>query len=127
MKLALAALALILSATAAHADCYNTTIPPVPAGDYSYVNAYYEWTAPNGTLMEQFFFNIGDGDNVDFPGSGASWIYGPVSEIPPMTAIAPDQFPAGPGQSAPEPATYALLSAGILTLIALKWYVRRPI
>ena len=111
----------LLFSTATHADCYHTEIPPVPSGDYSYVNAYYEWETPSGVDMEQFFYDIGG------PVPAVTlWEYGPVSDFPPMTVLAPNQFPADATQSAPEPTTYGLLLAGILTLVALKWFIHSP-
>lgn len=92
----------------------NTLVPD----GYFYINAYYEWTAPNGVEMEQFFVDLGNGQNI-----GGIWEYGPVADFPNLGLIDPAQFaPNGQPLNGPEPATYGLLLVGMVGLLALGRY-----
>jgi hypothetical protein len=126
MKLAMAVFAALLFAGVVHADSVTVPSPcgkpvcPLPAQvytEYFYVNAYYEWQdATSGTQMEEFMVNFLEDPTV------SGWVYGPVADFPAMDVLDPAQFPAGPGQSAPEPASYALLLVGMVGLLALRRY-----
>ena len=131
MKFAMAVFAALLFAGLVHADSVTVPSPcgnpvcPLPSQVYTgyfYVNAYYQWQdATTGVQMEEFFVNY------PIPGQPpdeftAVWVYGPVADFPAMSVLDPAQFPAGPGQSAPEPFTYALLLVGMAGLLVLRRY-----
>ena len=126
MKFAMAVFAALLFAGVVHADSVTVPSPcgnpvcPLPEQvytEYFYVNAYYEWQdATSGTQMEEFMVNFLEDPTV------SGWVYGPVADFPAMDVLDPAQFPAGPGQSAPEPASYALLLVGMAGLLVLRRY-----
>ena len=126
MKFAMAVFAALLFAGVVHADSVTVPSPcgnpvcPLPEQvytEYFYVNAYYQWQdATTGIQMEEFFVNIPE-DSVE-----GAFVYGPVADFPALDVLDPAQFPAGPGQSAPEPASYALLLVGMAGLLVLRRY-----
>lgn len=131
MKFAMAVFAALLFAGVVHADSVTVPSPcgnpvcPLPAQvytEYFYVNAYYQWQdATSGVQMEEFFVDFLEPDGQGLEPYSA-FVYGPVADFPAMSVLDPAQFPAGPGQSAPEPATYALMLVGMVGLLALRRY-----
>ena len=132
MKFATTVFAALLFAGVVHADSVTVPSPcgnpvcPLPSEVYTgyfYVNAYYQWTdATTGVEMEEFFVDWGQGPGGTGDDITAQWVYGPVADFPAMDVLDPAQFPAGPGQSAPEPASYALLLVGMAGLLVLRRY-----
>jgi hypothetical protein len=132
MKFAMAVFAALLFAGVVHADSVTVPSPcgnpvcPLPSEvntGYFYVNAFYQWQDfTSGTEMEEFMVNWGTGPGGTGPIMDVAWVYGPVADFPAMDVLDPAQFPAGPGQSAPEPASYALLLVGMAGLLVLRRY-----
>jgi hypothetical protein len=127
VKLAVA-FAVLLFATITRADSIpaaTDTLPIVPAGDYFYVNAYYEWSNA-GVDYEQFFFNVfQDGGNQ----TGLSaWEYGPVADFTPMGILDPAQFgPNNQPLNMPEPPLFWYLCASLVGLILFRSYVKEKV
>jgi hypothetical protein len=131
MKLALALLAVLMFTGMARADSKHcnpvedlscgppTTLPPQVFSEFFYINGWFEWTTPRGVEMEQFFVDFIGGPN-DTVVPSVIWEHGPVDSFPNLGMIDPAQFGLNgqPLQGVPEPATWALGSAGILALIA---------
>ena len=131
MKTLLASALFLALGMTAHADGYTVASPcgnpvcPLPEQvytEYFYVNAYYQWQdASSGIQMEEFFVNIPE-DSAE-----GAFVYGPVADFPAMDVLDPAQFPAGPGQSAPEPRTIPLLLCAMAVLIGFRKYVKTKV